>query len=55
MQYVSKTVDDFRLEWNNYKDNNRKNIGKESGMEQHLFKHLSSEGHNSFLDGFSII
>ena len=53
MQYVSKTVEDLRLQWNNYKDNNRKYIRKESGMEQHLFKHLSSEGHNSFLDGFS--
>ena len=34
-----------------YKDNNR----KESCMQQHLFEHFSSEGHNSFLDDVSII
>ena len=55
MQYVGKTVDDFRLRWNNYKDNNRKYLRKESCMQQHLFEHFSSEGHNSFLDDVSII
>ena len=28
MQYVDKTVDDFCLQWNNYKDNNRKYLSK---------------------------
>ena len=55
MQYVGKTVDDFRLRWNNYKDNNRKYLRKESCMQQHLFEHFSREGHNSFLDDVSII
>ena len=38
-----------------YKDNNRKYLRKESCMQQHLFEHFSSEGHNSFLDDVSII
>ena len=53
MEYVNKTVDG--LGWNNYKDNNRKYIRKESCMERHLFEHFASEGHNSFLDDVSII
>ena len=55
MQYLGKTVDDFRLRWSNYKDNNRKYLRKESCMQQHLFEHFSNEGHNSFLDDLSII
>ena len=55
MQYVGKTVDDFHLRWNNYKDDNRKYLRKESRMQQHLFEHFSSEGHNSFLEDVSII
>ena len=51
MQCVGKTVDDFRLPWNNYKDNNRKYLSKESCGQQHF----SSEGHNNFLDDISII
>ena len=45
MQYVGKTVDDFRLRLNNYKVNNRKSLRKESYMQQHLFEHFSSKGH----------
>ena len=56
MQYVGKTVDNFRLRWNNYKDNNRKYLRKESCIQQHLFDHFSSEGdNNNFLDDVSII
>ena len=55
MQYVGNAVDDFHLRWNNYKDNDRKYLRKESCIQQHLFKHFSSEGHNSFLDDVSII
>ena len=51
MQYVGKTIDDFRFRRNNYKDNNRKYPRKESCMQQHF----SSEGHNSFLYDVSII
>ena len=42
MQYVGKTVDDFRLRWNNYKDNNRKYLRKESCIQQHLFDYLNT-------------
>ena len=55
MQYVGKTVDDFRLRWNNYKDNNRKYLRKEACMQQHFFEHFSSKDHSGFLDGVSII
>ena len=55
MQYVGKTVDEFRLRWNNYKDNNRKYFRKESWMHQHLFEHFPREGHNSFVDDISMI
>ena len=55
MQYEGKTVDDFRFRWNNYKDDNGKYLRKESCMQQHLFEHFSSEGHNSFVDDVSII
>ena len=55
MQYVGKTVDDFRLRWNNYKDNNRKYLRKEACMQQHFFEHFSSKDHSGFLDDVSII
>ena len=55
MQYVGKTVDNFRLRWNNYKNNNWKYLRKESCTQQHLFEDFSSKGHNSFLDDVSII
>ena len=55
MQYVGKTADDFRLQWNNYKDNNRKYLRKEACMQQLLCEHFSSEGHSGFLDNVSII
>ena len=55
MQYVSKTVDAFRLRWNNYKDNNRKHLRKEACKQQHLFEHFLSECRNCFVDGVSII
>ena len=46
LQYVGKTVDDF-----NYKDNNRKYLGNEACMQQHLFEYYLSEGHSGFLNG----
>ena len=36
MQYEGKTVDDFRLRWNDYKDNNRNYLRKEASKQQHL-------------------
>ena len=52
---ITTTVDNFRLQWNNYKDNNRKYLRKESCMQQQFFEHFSSESQNSFLDDVSII
>ena len=42
LQYLGKTVDDFRLRWNDYKDNNRKYFRKEACIQQQLFEHFSS-------------
>ena len=33
IQYVGKTVDEFRLRWNNYKDNKRNYLKKEACMQ----------------------
>ena len=49
------TVDDFRLRWNNYKNNNKKYLRKEACMQQHLFEHFSSKDHRGLLDDISII
>ena len=51
LQYVGKAVDDFRLRSNNYKDNSRKNLRKESCRQQHF----SSECYSGFLEDISII
>ena len=53
-QHVGETTDAFRLRWNNYKDNDRKFQRNESCMQQHLYKHFHSEGHNEFLGNVSI-
>ena len=45
-QYVGETTDDFRLRWNNYKNNDRKNARNEACMQEHLFQHFKSEGHS---------
>ena len=36
MQYVDEPVDDFCLQWNDYKDNNRNYLRKEASKQQHL-------------------
>ena len=53
-QYVGETTDSFRCRWNNYKDNDRKHSCKESCVQEHLFKHFNSMGHNGFLNYVSI-
>ena len=55
MQCVGKVVDDFRLRWNNCKDNNWKYLRTEAYMQQHLSEHFSSRGHSGFLEDVSII
>ena len=54
MQYVGKTIDNFCLQWNNYKDN-KKYLTKEVYMQQHLLEHFSSEVQSGFLHDVSII
>ena len=54
MQYVGKTIDNFCLQWNNYKDN-KKYLTKEVCMQQHLFEQFSSEVQSGFLHDVSII
>ena len=49
LQYVEKTVDEFRLRWNNYKVNDRHFLKGQTCTQQHLFEHFASEGHCSFL------
>ena len=53
-QYVGKTTDEFRLRWNDYKINDRKNARNETCMQEHLFEHFKSEGHSGFLGNVSI-
>ena len=53
-QYVGQTINDFRFRLNNYKDNNRKCHRSDMCMQEHLFKHFLSPGHNGFLNNVSI-
>ena len=53
-QYVGETTDEFRLRWNNYKSNDRKNAQNETCMQEHLFEHFKSEDHSGFLKNISI-
>ena len=53
-QYVGESTDAFRLRWNNYKDNDRKFQRNVGFMQQHLYEHFYSEGHNGFLGNISI-
>ena len=54
-QYVGETTDEFRLRWNNYKSNDRKFVQNQACMQEHLFKHFNSNGHDGFLKNVSII
>ena len=53
-QYTGETTDHFRYRWNNYKANDRKFQRGEPCMQEHLFEHFYSEGHNGFLDDVSV-
>ena len=39
----------FVIDNDNYKDNARKIDRKDSGMQEHLYKHFQTEGHKGFL------
>ena len=51
---VVEITGSFRCRWNNYKDNDRKHSRKERCLQEHLFKHFNSMGHNGFLSNVSI-
>ena len=53
-QYVGSTTDCFRYRWNNYKCNDRKNARGGACLQEHLFEHYNSEGHNVFLHDVSV-
>ena len=44
LQFVGKTVDEFRFRWNNYKMNDRNFVKGQTCMQQHLFEHFVNEG-----------
>ena len=48
-QYVEETADAFRLRWNNWKENDREFQRNESCMQQYLYEHFYSEGHNGLI------
>ena len=53
-QYVGETTDEFRLRWNNYRSNGRKNARSEASTQEQLFEYFKNEGHSGFLRIFSI-
>lgn len=48
-QYVG-AADSFRKRCNNYKNNVRKFLRRESCIQQHLFEHFHSSGHTGFVE-----
>ena len=50
-QYVWERTDSLKYRWNKYKDTDRKHYPEKSCMQEDLFKHFKSVGHNSFLNG----
>ena len=53
-QYTGQTTDSFRSRWNNYKSKSRKFDRNEKCMQEYLYSHFESEGHNGFLEDVSI-
>ena len=53
-QYVDRPTDCFRYHGNNYKCNDRKYARGEVCLQEHLFEHFNSEGHNGFLHDVSV-
>ena len=54
LQYVGSTTDPFRYRWKSYKNNNRKAERGLEHMQADLFEHFASNGHNSFLEDYTI-
>ena len=54
IQYVGKTVDEFRYRWNNYKSNPRNYDFYQQCMQRHLYEHYSIVDYCGFLEHVSI-
>ena len=54
MQYNSETNDEFRYRWNNYKDNNRKNLRGEDHKQAGFFAHFQTADHSGFINDTEI-
>ena len=54
MQYNGQTNDEFRYRWNNYKDNNQKNLRGEDHKQASFFAHFQTAGHSSFINDTEI-
>ena len=54
LQYAGKSVDEFRLRWNNYKMNDRNFLKHQTCIQQHVFEHFESEVHSRFLEDVTI-
>ena len=48
MQYNNQTNDEFRYIWNNYKDNNQKNLRGEDHKQAGFFAHFQTAGNKWF-------
>ena len=53
-QYTGQTTDSFRSKWNKYKSKSRRFDENEKCMQEYLYSHIESEGHNGFLEDLSI-
>ena len=51
---MGEALDTLRFRLNSYKNNNRNLNHSEIYMQEHLFRHVSSKGHNVFLNNASI-
>ena len=55
IQFVCKTVDEFRYRWNNYKNNSRNYDCNQPCIQRHLYEHYLHVSHSGFLEHESII
>ena len=53
-KHTGEIVDNFKLRWNNYKSNDWKFQRKKNCMQEHLFRHFHSEGHEGYVKDVSI-
>ena len=54
LQQVGKTMDKFRLRWNNYKMIDGNFLDGQTCIQQHLYEHFASEGYCNFIEDATI-